>query len=95
MVNNGTLHGADVRTGCYAIIPGVQNNYGYVPSLAAGIVFCTIFAISMAGHFVQGVRKIRWTSFLLAIGALGSCVTGERSHSSLMRIETNSLHFQS
>ncbi|KAH8646334.1 RTA1 like protein-domain-containing protein [Xylariales sp. PMI_506] len=55
---------------CLALIPGHTPVYGYQPSLAAGIVFCVLFFIALAGHTVQIARFRRWTSVLLALGAL-------------------------
>lgn len=51
-------------------IEGFPYSYGYRPSLAAGIVFCILFAIALLGHGVQTFRHRRWTSITLAIGAL-------------------------
>ncbi|KAI1207026.1 RTA1-domain-containing protein [Annulohypoxylon truncatum] len=51
-------------------IPGFEYQYGYRPSLAAGIVFCALFGFAFSGHFLQTIRLRRWTSGLLAIGAL-------------------------
>ncbi|KAI2472343.1 RTA1-domain-containing protein [Annulohypoxylon bovei var. microspora] len=51
-------------------IPGIPYSYGYKPSLAAGIVFCVLFGIAFFGHSLQTIRLRRWTSALLAIGAL-------------------------
>ncbi|GME64081.1 putative rta1 domain protein [Neofusicoccum parvum] len=58
------------RKGCTALMPNVPTSYDYVPHLSAGIVFCVLFGISMAGHIVQGVRKRQWTSYVCATGAL-------------------------
>ncbi|KAI1459886.1 RTA1-domain-containing protein [Annulohypoxylon moriforme] len=51
-------------------IPGFDYSYGYRPSLAAGIVFGVLFGIAFFGHSLQTIRLRRWTSALLAIGAL-------------------------
>ncbi|OTA57469.1 RTA1-domain-containing protein [Hypoxylon sp. EC38] len=51
-------------------ISGFDYSYGYRPSLAAGIVFCALFGIAFFGHALQTIRLRRWTSALLAIGAL-------------------------
>ncbi|KAI0881328.1 RTA1-domain-containing protein [Annulohypoxylon maeteangense] len=51
-------------------IPGFKYPYGYRPSLAAGVVFCVLFGIAFFGHSLQTIRLRRWTSVLLAIGAL-------------------------
>lgn len=59
----------DILEGCQEFIPGLQNAYGYVPSLAAGIVFCVIFALTGAGHLFRSVQKRRWTSYLFTISS--------------------------
>ncbi|KAI1414147.1 RTA1-domain-containing protein [Hypoxylon sp. FL1857] len=51
-------------------IPGFDFAYGYRPSLAAGVIFCALFGIAFFGHAFQTIRLRRWTSALLAIGAL-------------------------
>ncbi|KAI1392995.1 RTA1-domain-containing protein [Hypoxylon trugodes] len=51
-------------------LPGIGYSYGYQPSLAAGITFCALFGIAFFGHLLQLIRLRRWTSALLAIGAL-------------------------
>jgi hypothetical protein len=45
---------------CHADFPGgdVYFSYGYVPSLAAGIVFCALFCLTMIAHLVQVI----WTN---------------------------------
>ena len=52
------------------IIPHVDNSYHYMPSLAAGIVFVALFALSMSGHVVQSIWKRTWWSMVFAAGAL-------------------------
>lgn len=56
--------------GCHALVSNVRTSYNYVPSLGAGIAFCILFGIALAGHIVQTIRFRRWTSILLAVGAL-------------------------
>ena len=51
-------------------IDGFPYSYGYRPRLAAGIIFCVLFGIAFLGHGVQSIRLRRWTSILLAVGAL-------------------------
>lgn len=58
-----------IQGACHALIPGYGTAYGYVPSLAAGIVFCILFGLSMSGHLFQSIRKKRWTSYVLTVGA--------------------------
>ncbi|KAI5862623.1 RTA1 like protein-domain-containing protein [Durotheca rogersii] len=52
------------------LIDGWLPPYGFRPSLAAGITFCVLFAVAFFGHAVQSLRFKKWTSILLAIGAL-------------------------
>jgi len=57
--------------GCQAFInlPGYQTNYGYMPSLAAGIVFCVLFGISCIVHFIQATYTRAWWFYVFGIGA--------------------------
>lgn len=65
----------NLPTGCYPdLIDGVKNSYNYHPHLSAGIAICVLFAIPLLGHFVRYVRFRRWTSLLLAIGALSKSI---------------------
>lgn len=57
------------RKGCTQLTPNVPTSYDYVPHLSAGIVFVTLFSLSMAGHIIQGIRKRQWTSYVCATGA--------------------------
>lgn len=59
----------DLLNGCHELVPGLANAYGYVPSLAAGIVFSLIFLVSGLYHIFRSVQKRRATSYLLAISA--------------------------
>ena len=60
-----------IREGCYPdVVPGIRTDYGYHPTLGAGITFCALFGIAILGHAVQIVRFRRWTSVLFAIGAI-------------------------
>ena len=60
----------EIQSGCHALIPGIHTSYGYVPSLAAGVIFCVLFGLSLCGHIFQAIRKRRWTSYVLAAGAI-------------------------
>ncbi|OKL60300.1 hypothetical protein UA08_04077 [Talaromyces atroroseus] len=46
------------------------SDYGYVPSLAAGIVFTVIFALIMIVHTVQMIWTKYWWCSVFAIGAM-------------------------
>lgn len=55
---------------CHALVPGVKTSYGYKPSLAAGIIFCALFGLSMIAHTVQLVWKRNWWCVVFSIGCL-------------------------
>lgn len=57
--------------GCHAYIEGVETSYGYVPSLGAGIAYCTLFGISMILHTIQFTWKRQWWASVFSIGCLG------------------------
>ncbi|KAI9733667.1 MAG: hypothetical protein M1834_003269 [Cirrosporium novae-zelandiae] len=59
-----------LTSGCHAWVDGVNNQYGYKPSLGAGAAFCVLFGLSMIGHIVEAVRRKRWWLLVFAIGAL-------------------------
>lgn len=56
--------------GCHAYISAFTPSYGYIPSLAAGILFCVLFGIPLLYHTFQFCRVRKTTSILLALGAL-------------------------
>ena len=51
-------------------ILGWPYSYGYRPSLAAGVIFSLLFALALFVHTFLAFRMRRWTSILLAVGAL-------------------------
>ncbi|RHZ74479.1 hypothetical protein CDV55_108722 [Aspergillus turcosus] len=59
-----------LRSSCHPLIDGVHTPYGYQPSLAAGIVFCTLFGLSMILHTVQFAWKRTWWCCVFSIGCL-------------------------
>ncbi|KAH8692708.1 RTA1 like protein-domain-containing protein [Talaromyces proteolyticus] len=59
-----------LRGTCHAYIDGIDPAYNYVPSLAAGIVFCVLFGLTMAAHTVQFIWKRTWWCVLFSIGAM-------------------------
>ncbi|KAH6603732.1 hypothetical protein Trco_008507 [Trichoderma cornu-damae] len=72
MTWNAILH---IRTGCFpTLLPQIKNDYGYWPSLGAGIAFDVVFGLAFTGHVVQAIRFRRWTSALFAIGALTEAI---------------------
>lgn len=62
----------DRSVGCVAYDPLVEPAYGYVPSLAAGIVFVIVFFLILVTHCVQITIKRQWWYSLIALGALGT-----------------------
>ncbi|KAI9691012.1 MAG: hypothetical protein M1822_008632 [Bathelium mastoideum] len=60
--------------GCVAYDPLVDPGYGYIPTLAAGIVFSIIFGLTMFAHITQTVIKRKWWYSTFAIAAVGECV---------------------
>lgn len=63
----------DLRKGCHAYIAGTHTSYGYIPSTAAGIVFCILFGLSTIMHLVQLGRSRIWWCSVFVIGGLGMC----------------------
>ncbi|KAI4253955.1 MAG: hypothetical protein LQ352_003378 [Teloschistes flavicans] len=61
----------DRSVGCIAYDPLVEPTYGYVPSLAAGVVFVVVFFLIFVAHCVQTAIKRQWWYSLIALGALG------------------------
>ncbi|KAI1044169.1 hypothetical protein LB505_007467 [Fusarium chuoi] len=60
----------DLRKGCHAYIAGTHTSYGYIPSTAAGIVFCILFGLSTIMHLVQLGRSRIWWCSVFVIGGL-------------------------
>lgn len=61
------------RLTCVALIPGYGTPYGYDPSLATGIVFTVLYALSMAMHIFTSIRYRVWWQMVFAVGALSKC----------------------
>ncbi|KAJ6083081.1 hypothetical protein N7467_007216 [Penicillium canescens] len=59
-----------LEVGCHAPVDGVESSYGYVPTLAAGIAYCTLFGLSMIMHTVQMTWKRTWWTSVFSIGCL-------------------------
>ncbi|KAH0160356.1 RTA1 like protein, partial [Aureobasidium melanogenum] len=57
-------------TGCVAYNPAQRTAYGYVPSLAAGIVYCVLFGLSMIAHTFQAVKTRALWNLVFAVGCL-------------------------
>ena len=59
--------------GCVAYDPHARlPSYGYVPNLAAGIIFSVVFGLSLLAHIVQVTKSRKWWYSSLAIGAFGT-----------------------
>ncbi|CAG8156763.1 unnamed protein product [Penicillium olsonii] len=61
---------AELHRGCHPYHPGWQTAYGYVPSEAAGIVFCALFGASLLVHVVQFSWKRMWWLCVFPVGSL-------------------------
>ncbi|KAG9945505.1 RTA1-domain-containing protein, partial [Aureobasidium melanogenum] len=57
-------------TGCVAYNPAQRTAYGYVPSLAAGIVYCVLFGLSMIAHTFQAIKTRALWNLVFAVGCL-------------------------
>lgn len=62
----------EMEMGCHAFQTQYTPAYGYVPSLAAGIVFVVLFGIPLLYHVFQSCRVRRATSILLSLGAVST-----------------------
>ncbi|KAJ5818502.1 RTA1 domain protein [Penicillium riverlandense] len=60
----------DITLGCHALIPGYNNEYGYVPSQGAGIAFLVLFGVSLILHTVQFCWKRTWWCSVFAVGCI-------------------------
>ena len=56
-----------LQNGCYAYDPTIGTSYGYIPSLAAGVAFVTLFTVSMVLHIGQSVYKRVWWGFVRSV----------------------------
>ncbi|KAL9094938.1 MAG: hypothetical protein Q9165_002888 [Trypethelium subeluteriae] len=57
--------------GCLPYDPLLRPGYGYIPSLAVGIVFAVIFGLITIAHIGQTTIKRKWWYSTFAIGAIG------------------------
>lgn len=58
--------------GCVAYDPHAKAPaYGYIPNIAAGIVFSVVFGLSLLAHIVQVTKSRKWWYSSLALGAFG------------------------
>ena len=66
------LSNSQRSSGCIAYDPVAKApTYGYVPNLAAGIIFTVIFFLSLFAHVFQVIRSRKWWYSTLALGAFG------------------------
>ncbi|KAL8684027.1 MAG: hypothetical protein Q9186_000057 [Xanthomendoza sp. 1 TL-2023] len=56
---------------CSSWDPTNPPTYGYIPSLAAGVVFTLLFGIAFTAHLAQTIISRRWWLFLFTTGAAG------------------------
>jgi tellurite resistance protein TehA-like permease len=70
----------DLKTGCHSYIHGIDTAYGYTPSMAAGIVFCVLFGLSMCVHTAQFVWKRTWWCAVFSVGCLSMRLSLPRYH---------------
>ena len=59
-----------LQSSCHSLVDGIDTAYGYKPSLAAGIVFCVLFGLSMLLHTAQFVWKRTWWCAVFSVGCL-------------------------
>ena len=62
--------------GCLAYDPLLNPGYGYVPSLAVGIVFAVVFGLIMIAHIAQTSITRKWWYCTFALAALGTAING-------------------
>ena len=53
-----------LQSGCQAYDPQIATQYGYVPSLAAGITFVSLFGISLSLHIIQATWTRTWWAYV-------------------------------
>lgn len=53
-----------LQSGCPAYDPTIDTQYGYVPSLAAGVIFVTLFGISLFLHIAQSTWYRSWWGYV-------------------------------
>ena len=53
-----------LQTGCYAYDPAIETQYDYIPSLAAGITFLSLFGLSLMAHIVQATWTRTWWGYV-------------------------------
>ena len=56
---------------CSSFDPTYPPNYGYTPSLAAGIVFIILFGSATTAHLAQTVISRRWWQLVFVLGGIG------------------------
>ena len=62
-------------TGCVPYNPAAKApTYGYVPGLAAGIVYSVVFGLITLGHVAQTVKYRKWWYITFALGAVAELI---------------------
>ncbi|KAL8738233.1 MAG: hypothetical protein Q9181_000959 [Wetmoreana brouardii] len=56
---------------CSSFDPTNPPNYGYTPSLAAGIAFVVLFGITTTAHFALTILSRRWWLLVFVLGGVG------------------------
>lgn len=74
LITRATVDAFDLKKrgdGCVAYNAAAKEpTYGYVPNLAAGIVFSVVFGLTMIAHFAQVIQYRKWWYLTLPLGAL-------------------------
>lgn len=65
----------EIEQNCSGPLPDLVPSYSYFPNLGASIVFDVLFGLTLLGHIFQLARFRRWTSGLLATGALSALLS--------------------
>lgn len=53
-----------MQSGCFAYDPTIDTQYGYVPSLAAGVTFLALFGTSLFLHIAQSTWSRMWWGYV-------------------------------
>lgn len=64
-------HSTITPPACSSFNPTNPPNYGYTPSLAAGIVFVILFGTTTTAHFALTIISRRWWLLMFVLGGFG------------------------
>ncbi|KAL9603706.1 MAG: hypothetical protein Q9219_001025 [cf. Caloplaca sp. 3 TL-2023] len=56
---------------CSPFDPSYPPNYGYTPSLPAGIIFCVLFGAATIAHLALTILSRRWWQLVFVLGGIG------------------------